>query len=164
MWWKIKLTFHNTQPKTSDRDLKYIFVLIIYVRREAELWLKSAEEDCFDAEVFYRNGRYFRTAFFAQQAVEKALKAMFIVMAREDPPKIHTVTELYRLLVEKSTFRLPEEIERLLYFLNKFYTVSQYPDAANGLPSESVDELEAARALKIAKEVIEHARRYAERN
>jgi len=131
------------------------------MRREAQLWLRSAEEDYFDAEVFYRNGRYFRTAFFAQQAVEKALKAMFIVMAREDPPKMHTVTELYRLLTEKSTFRLPEEIEKQLYFLNKFYTVSRCPDTSNGLPSESVDELEAERALKIARGVIEHARKCA---
>ncbi|MDK2796121.1 MAG: hypothetical protein PWQ22_1018 [Archaeoglobaceae archaeon] len=131
------------------------------MRREAQLWLKSAEEDYFDAEAFYKSKRYFRTAFFAQQAVEKALKAMFIVIAREDPPKIHTVTELYRILTERSNFRLSEEIEEQLFFLNKFYSVTRYPDAANGLPSESVDRLEAERALRIAKEVIEHARKCA---
>ena len=81
----------------------------------------------------------------------------------EDPPKIHTVTELYRTLSQKSGFRLPEGIEDQLYFLNKYYTVSRYPDAANGLPSESVDRIEAERALSIAKEVMSHARRYSEK-
>jgi len=131
------------------------------MRREVRLWLRSAEEDYSDAELLYGSGRYFRTAFFAQQAVEKALKALFLALAREDPPKMHTVTELYRLLREKTGFRLPEEIEEQLFFLNKFYTVTRYPDAAGGLPSESVDRLEAERALKIAKGVIDHARRCA---
>ncbi|MHC1635120.1 MAG: HEPN domain-containing protein [Candidatus Methanospirareceae archaeon] len=76
------------------------------------------------------------------------MKAIFIAIAREDPPKIHTVTELYKLPREKSSFKLPEEIEEQIFFLNKFYTVTRYPDAANGLPSESVDRLEAERALE----------------
>jgi len=130
------------------------------MRREANLWLRSAEDDIIDAEFFLSNKRYFRTAFFAQQAVEKVLKALFLALAREDPPKIHSLTELYRILNEKSGFRLPESVEEQLYFLNKFYTVSQYPDAANGLPSESVDRIEAERALSVAKEVMCLARKY----
>ncbi|WP_290898784.1 HEPN domain-containing protein [Ferroglobus sp.] len=131
------------------------------MRREVVLWLKSAEDDVYDAELFFKNSRYFRTAFFSQQAVEKALKAMFFIVKKEDPPKIHTVTELYSEL-KKSDFSLPKEIEEQLYILNKYYTVSRYPDAANGLPSESVDRLEAERALKIAKEVFEYAKKLAQ--
>ncbi|MDI3502222.1 MAG: hypothetical protein PWR13_486 [Archaeoglobi archaeon] len=48
------------------------------MRRESELWFKTAEEDLKDARAFIEMGRYFRTAFFAQQAVEKVLKALFI--------------------------------------------------------------------------------------
>lgn len=129
------------------------------MRREAELWIRSAEDDVFDAKLSYNHKRYFRTAFFAQQAVEKVLKAMFFVLKKEEPPKLHTVTELYRMLEE---FRLPEELEEQLYILNKYYTVSRYPNAANGLPSESVDRVEAERALRIAEEVLKHARKVAE--
>ena len=131
------------------------------MRREVVLWLKSAEDDIYDAELFFKDSRYFRTAFFSQQAVEKALKAMFFIVKKEDPPKIHTVTELYSEL-KKSDFSLPKEIEEQLYILNKYYTVSRYPDAANGLPSESVDKIEAERALKIAKEVLEYAKKLAQ--
>jgi len=130
------------------------------MRREAELWIRSAEDDVFDAKLSHSHKRYFRTAFFAQQAVEKVLRAMFFVLKREEPPKLHTVTELYKLLTPE--FKLPAELEEQLYILNKYYTVSRYPDAANGLPSESVDRIEAERALKIAEEVLDYARRVVE--
>jgi HEPN domain-containing protein len=130
------------------------------VRREVVLWLKSAEDDIFDAKLSLNNKRYFRTAFFAQQAVEKSLKALFFVVKKDEPPKLHTVTELYREL-KKGGFTLPEEVEEQLYILNKYYTVSRYPDAANGLPSESVDKIEAERALKIAEVVLGHAKKHA---
>jgi len=125
------------------------------LRREALLWLASAEEDLEDAKIAFELGRWFRVAFFSQQAVEKALKALFFVVLRREPPKTHIITELYKQLREAG-FRL--DIEDELYFLNKYYVVTRYPDAANGLPSESVDRWEAERALKIAERVIEVVR------
>jgi len=125
------------------------------LRREALLWLASAEEDLEDAKIAFELGRWFRVAFFSQQAVEKALEAPFFVVLRKEPPKTHIITELYKQLKEAG-FRL--DIEDELYFLNKYYIVTRYPDAANGLPSESVDRWEAERALKIAERVIEVVR------
>ncbi|MDI9645858.1 MAG: HEPN domain-containing protein [Archaeoglobales archaeon] len=89
------------------------------MRRETELWLRTAEEDLLDSRSFFTSRRYFRSAFFAQQAVEKVLKALFIEMAREDPPKIQSVTELYRILKEKTGFKLSDELEEQLFVLNK---------------------------------------------
>ncbi len=128
------------------------------VREEVLLWMKAAEEDIYDAELALRNKRWFRAAFFAQQAVEKALKALYILVRREPPPKSHRITIIYSGLREAG-FTLPEELERRLPLLNKYYTITRYPDAANGLPSESVDEEEAQRAVKIAEEVLEYARK-----
>ena len=125
------------------------------MRREALLWLAAAEEDLEDAKIAFDMGRWFRTAFFSQQAVEKALKALFFVILRREPPKTHVITELYKQLKEAG-FSL--EVEDELYVLNKYYTVTRYPDAANGLPSESVDRLEAERALRIAEKVVKVAR------
>jgi len=123
------------------------------VRREAQLWLKAAHEDLTDANDALSRRRWFRAAFFAQQAVEKAFKALFFVIRREEPPKIHTVTELY-LLLKENGFMLPSDLEEQIYILNKYYTVTRYPDAANGLPSEAVDREEAERAVRIAEMVI----------
>ncbi|MDH5815682.1 MAG: HEPN domain-containing protein [Candidatus Nezhaarchaeota archaeon] len=130
------------------------------MRREVRLWIEAAHEDLVDAGDAIQRGRWFRAAFFSQQAVEKALKAMFFVVRREEPPHIHTVTELYRLLKEVG-FTLPQELEEQLYILNKYYTITRYPDAANGLPSEAVDRVEAERAYNLACSVVkaieEHA-------
>jgi len=123
------------------------------------LWVRAGREDLADAEDALNRGRWFRAAFFAQQAVEKALKALFFVVRREEPPRIHTVTELYAMLKEAG-FALPPELEQQLYILNKYYTVTRYPDAANGLPSESVDRVEAERAYKLAEEVVKYVERY----
>ena len=131
------------------------------IRGEVLLWIGAAREDLVDAEDALKRGRWFRTAFFAQQAVEKAFKALFFVVRREEPPKIRAVTELYAMLRE-SGFALPPELEEQLRILNKYYTVTRYPDAANGLPSESVDRVEAERAYNLARRVLEHVERYVE--
>ncbi|BEP16922.1 HEPN domain-containing protein [Pyrofollis japonicus] len=123
------------------------------IRRESYLWLQAAREDIEDAELMLEEGRWFRVAFFAQQAVEKALKALYPIVALSEPPRTHSVTELYRGLV-RAGFRLPRELEDKLYIFNKYYTVTRYPDAANGLPSESVDKEEAERALALAKRIL----------
>ncbi len=81
------------------------------------------------------------------------LKALFFILRREEPPKIHTVTELY-LLLKDSGFSIENNLEEKLYVLNKYYTITMYPDAANGLPSQSVDKEEAERAVNIAEMMI----------
>ncbi len=44
------------------------------MRREALLWLASAEEDLEDVKIAFELGRWFRVAFFSQQALNKQLK------------------------------------------------------------------------------------------
>ncbi len=127
------------------------------IRREVYLWFDTAIEDLEDALFFINYKKWFRAAFFAHQAVEKALKALFFIYCRVEPPKIHTVSELYRMLRECG-FKLPQELEDQIYIFNKYYTITRYPDAANGLPSESVDEIEARRAVDLAEKIIEYIR------
>ncbi len=125
--------------------------------------MEAAKEDLFDADDALRRGRWFRAAFFSQQAVEKAFKALFFVVRREEPPHIHTVTELYKPLKDAG-FALRRDLEDQLYILNKYYTVTRYPDAANGLPSEAVDKIEAERAYGLAVEVVKTIEDYLARS
>jgi HEPN domain-containing protein len=62
-------------------------------------------------------------------------------------------------MLKESGFTLPLKLEQQLYILNKYYTVTMYPDVANGLPSESVDRVEAERACNLAREVLEYVER-----
>ncbi len=59
---------------------------------------------------------------------------------------------------------MPEDLEQQIYVLSKYYTITRYPDAANGLPSESVDKVEAERALEIARRVVSYVREYVKRH
>jgi len=61
----------------------------------------------------------------------KILKSLFEKFAREELPKICSVTGLYKILREKSGFEFPKEIKEKLFILKKYYTVSRYPDATN---------------------------------
>ena len=128
------------------------------VRREVLLWLRAAREDLFDAELMLEEARWFRAAWFSQQAAEKALKALFPLVAGREPPRLHSVAELARLL-EREGLRFPGELAAEMVVLDKYYTVTRYPDAANGLPSETVDQREALRAVEVARRVLEFAER-----
>ena len=86
------------------------------------------------------------------------MEALYPLIAGKEPSRLHSVTELYREL-RSHGYRLPSEVEEKLYRLNKYYTVTRYPDAANGLPSESVDRYEAAEAVEVARRVLQVVKR-----
>ncbi|MCE4611191.1 MAG: HEPN domain-containing protein [Desulfurococcales archaeon] len=64
------------------------------VRREALLWLEEAGYDLEDARDAYSRGRWSRVTFLAQQACEKALKALWIHLKRTPPPRTHVLPDL----------------------------------------------------------------------
>ena len=63
-------------------------------------WIAMGEEDLDAARILIENNGSFRTVgFHCQQAVEKFLKA-FLVYSEIKFPKIHDLTELYKLCVQ----------------------------------------------------------------
>lgn len=56
-------------------------------------WLEIAAEDLDTAEAMYEGGRYLYACFEAQQATEKALKAV-LQEAVKVPPKVHNLITL----------------------------------------------------------------------
>ncbi len=55
------------------------------LRHGALLWLQAVEEDLRDAVDMLERGRWFRVAFFARKAAEKALKTLFFIVCGEEP-------------------------------------------------------------------------------
>jgi len=51
--------------------------------------------------------------------------------------------------------KMPDPLQRQLAFLNPDYTVSRYPNAANGIPDELYDRETALSKIGAAEEVIE---------
>jgi len=119
------------------------------MRIEAERSIKQARRDLLNARKNVEIEAYEVAAFLAEQAVEKFLKAAWIVLRTELPPHTHYLLDLGQGL------KMPDSLQRQLAFLNPDYTISRYPDAANGIPYELYDRETALSKIGAAEEVIE---------
>ncbi len=105
-------------------------------------WLKKAEEELETALVNYKNERFEAAAFFAHQAAEKALKALYIFNYRR-LWKIHDL----QLLAEK--VKAPKTVITKCAKLNPHYIATRYPSGI------SYSDKIALRAIEDAEKVVE---------
>jgi len=123
------------------------------MRNEARLLWEQALEDLKTAEALISVDRYYASVFFSQQAAEKALKALYIEVLREFPPKTHSLLRLADDLEIKD-----EDVIDAVLDLNPEYIVTRYPDAANEVPARIYNRRMAVEHLEKAKKVIEFCR------
>ncbi len=127
------------------------------MRPESERLWKQGLEDLKTAELLINTGRYYASVFFAHQAAEKFLKATYVEVKREPHPKTHNLVELGQSL------ELDDVMEDLME-LNPEYTVTRYPDAANGIPAQMYNEVIARRHLERAYRVMKACERLMKRS
>ncbi|MCH4816419.1 MAG: HEPN domain-containing protein [Saccharolobus sp.] len=116
-------------------------------------WLVQAIEDLDVARILIEGGKYFASAFYSQQAVEKALKA-FILFIGKDPGKTHSLTELLSI-IENEGFEIPQKIKEDIMVISPHFIISRYPDAANGIPAKQYNKTISIDIYNRSKEVIE---------
>jgi HEPN domain-containing protein len=88
-------------------------------------WLTRAEEDLLICGLLLPHGLYNAVAWHAQQAVEKALKAL-LVQAEVPPPKLHDLVILRNRCCDAG-FALPEAWIVSCRELGPMATVTRYP-------------------------------------
>ena len=93
--------------------------------------------------------RYYASVFFAHQAAEKALKALYIHLKRESPPRTHNLLDLLTGLGVTD-----EELIDAAIDLTPEYVVARYPDAANGVPALLYNEKIAEDHLRKAEKIL----------
>ena len=98
------------------------------MRQEVKDWLEQALADLDKAKVLFQAKRYDGVVVFAQQAAEKALKALYILHAEKIPPKIHDLVELC------AKVKAPNKIILIAENLSGTYFFSRYPGAAPLIP------------------------------
>jgi HEPN domain-containing protein len=103
------------------------------MRIEAQRLIKQAERDLENGRKNIGIAAYEVAAFLAEQAVEKYLKAYWMIKKREAAPHTHSLTELGDAL------GVPKQLRKHLVNLTADYTTARYPDAANGVPYEVYD-------------------------
>jgi HEPN domain-containing protein len=113
---------------------------------DARQWLRYAEADLALAGVpLPEKGMYEQLSFHAQQAVEKALKAILISNGI-DFPKTHSIEYLLRLLPSNVT-RAPVLMQ--VYKLTGYATIFRYPGNEEQQTCEAYQEL-----LSIARDTL----------
>jgi HEPN domain-containing protein len=118
-------------------------------------WLKQAIRDLEQAEDSRRAGRHEWACFAAQQAAEKAVKALHLHLGQEAWG--HVIARLLREL--PGTVLVPEHLEEKGRVLDTCYIPSRYPNShPEGAPFQHYGLLQSEEAVRYAGEIIEFVR------
>ena len=116
-------------------------------------WLREAEDDLLAARELLELGRYSKACFFAQQAAEKALKAMLIYKAGVFEIT-HSVVRLLEVALEHG-IEVPGELFERAEALDSLYIPTRHPNAwPYGPPHIHYDEEDARRAIGDAEAIL----------
>jgi HEPN domain-containing protein len=116
-------------------------------------WLAQAEKDLEQAESSQSGGRHEWACFAAQQAAEKAVKALHLFKGQEAWG--HVVAKL----LEELSLELPEGLEDKAKVLDNFYVPTRYANGhPEGAPFEHYGKLQSEDAIRYAGEILEFVR------
>jgi HEPN domain-containing protein len=114
-------------------------------------WFRQAEADLRHARHALVDADYDWSCFAAQQAAEKAIKAVFL--HRGEEAWGHTLTALLGNLPEG--LQAPAELVRRVKQLDKHYIPTRYPNGFDaGAPTDFYTAEEALEAVQAAEEIL----------
>ena len=120
-------------------------------------WIKQAEKDLQHAKHSIESQDYEWCCFAAQQAAEKAVKALY--QKNHMDAWGHTVSILLSELKEHHAIKAPDTLIDGAKVLDKHYIPARYPNGfENGAPFDFYTKKEAEEAVRIAKQVIEYCK------
>ena len=119
------------------------------MRQEIKNWSDQSNDD-FDSAKFNFNGKkFYVAAFLCQQAVEKALKALFLYEKKGEIPQSHSLIYL------ATNTSIPRNFYSFLKELTPKFIDTRYPDASIDLPSRIYDEENTKRLLDKSEDILE---------
>ncbi len=118
----------------------------------AQDWFEQARRDLEQSEDSRKAGRHEWACFAAQQAAEKAVKALHLRLKQEAWG--HVVAQLLRELPQQVT--VPPEIVEKGRVLDNFYIPTRYPNGhPSGSPFEHYGPIQSQQAIQYAREILE---------
>ena len=124
------------------------------LRQEAKRWYRQAEDDMEAASGLLLIEKYAQACFYAQQAAEKALKAVGFFLDLD--PWGHSCTRLIQNFPDEEQQFFSDVVGKAKA-LDKLYIPTRYPDAlAEITPAEAFTKPEAKAAILSAREIINY--------
>jgi len=118
-------------------------------------WFNQAQRDLEQAEASRRDGRHEWFCFAAQQAAEKAVKALHLSLGQEAWG--HVIARLLREL--PSSVAVAAELVEQARVLDGLYLPTRYANGyPEGAPFEHYGSLQSKQAIQYAREIIEFVR------
>jgi HEPN domain-containing protein len=125
------------------------------VASRARDWFAQAVRDVEQAAASAREGRHEWACFAAQQAAEKAVKALHLHLGQEAWG--HVVARLLTELPESA--RVPALLIQKGQVLDTFYIPARYPNShPEGAPYEHYGALQSEEAFRYASEIVDFVR------
>lgn len=121
--------------------------------KEIENWFRQAKYDLKKAKDNLEAGHKDGAAFFAQQSVEKALKAL-LIKDKGSFPRMHDVVALSRMA------DAPDEIIEKCKVITPYYTETRYPDFSEQIPAEAFSKKEIQEVIQLSEEVLKWAKKF----
>jgi len=118
--------------------------------KAVEQWVEKATYDLDTAKAMLRSRRYVYVFFCCQQAVEKAIKAVYVFKKADFPPRLHSLVPL----AELTEIELTAERERLFTRLSEYYIRTRYPEQTETL-AKTTNRKSAQETLVQTEEVIQ---------
>jgi HEPN domain-containing protein len=110
---------------------------------QVERWMDQARHDLETARKTFEMRIYDVALVSCEQALEKALKALYIKRTHEMPPQVHSIERL-----AKET-QLEAKLDKALDKLEDFYIQMRYPEPAGPMPYELATLKEAKEAIQL---------------
>ncbi|RPH94453.1 HEPN domain-containing protein [candidate division KSB1 bacterium] len=93
------------------------------MRPEIQRWIEQAEYELSVAQIMLETKKHSACVFHCQQAIEMALKAVFMLQHGTEPPRTHSLVSLGEQTNTQQKF------DTLFRELTPAYTDARYPDA-----------------------------------
>ena len=114
-------------------------------KRHIEAWLERVNYDIETAEAMYKTGRYLYVVFLAQQAIEKAIKAIIAAKGKVVPLE-HNLRRLLNTALTENLKDFPDGWWTKIDFLSQYYLNARY--------KEDILELQEKITSEVAKEFL----------
>jgi len=117
--------------------------------KDEKEWIEQAEYDLHAAEKMFDTGVYPYAIFMCHLSIEKALKAVYFMKLKKEPPKTHDLSKLSAI----SNLNPPNDIQSFIDRISAVSVLSRYPeDIKRVLKSYTKTKTEAT--LKDSRKVV----------